>query len=87
MIDGRGCEHAVKVVAKANLQSKKSKTKVGNFGPSCHGALAQISAQQLYAEIKLHRALQHPNIVAFEDCFEDEGYVYMTLALCHNGVC
>lgn len=41
---------------------------------------------KLYAEIKLHRALQHPNIVTFEDCFEDGDHVYMTLELCDNGV-
>ena len=40
----------------------------------------------MYAEIKLHRALQHPNIVEFEDCFEDDEHVYMTMALCENGV-
>ncbi|THH31055.1 hypothetical protein EUX98_g3134 [Antrodiella citrinella] len=40
---------------------------------------------KLYAEIKIHRALQHPNIVSFQDCFEDEENVYMTLELCHNG--
>lgn len=40
----------------------------------------------MFAEIKLHRALQHPNIVEFEDCFEDEEHVYMTMALCENGV-
>ncbi|KAF9517451.1 hypothetical protein BS47DRAFT_1326163 [Hydnum rufescens UP504] len=64
--DQKHQHHAIKVVAKVNLQSKKSKTK-------------------LYAEIKLHRALQHPNIVMFEDCFEDEENVYMTMALCENG--
>jgi cell cycle serine/threonine-protein kinase CDC5/MSD2 len=40
---------------------------------------------QLYAEIKLHRALQHPNIVGFEECFEDDENVYMTLELCESG--
>jgi serine/threonine protein kinase len=40
---------------------------------------------QLYAEIKLHRALQHPNIVGFEECFEDDDNVYMTLELCEVG--
>ncbi|KAI0367402.1 Pkinase-domain-containing protein [Pilatotrama ljubarskyi] len=40
---------------------------------------------KLYAEIKIHKSLDHPNIVRFQDCFEDEHNVYMTLELCHNG--
>ncbi|CCM05981.1 uncharacterized protein FIBRA_08222 [Fibroporia radiculosa] len=40
---------------------------------------------KLYAEIKIHRSLEHPNIVRFQDCFEDDDNVYMTLELCHNG--
>ncbi|KAI0296286.1 kinase-like domain-containing protein [Multifurca ochricompacta] len=39
---------------------------------------------KLYAEIKIHKALDHPNIVRFVDCFEDEENVYMTLELCSN---
>ncbi|KAJ7599348.1 kinase-like domain-containing protein [Mycena floridula] len=40
---------------------------------------------KLYAEIKIHRSLEHPNIVEFQECFEDEENVYMTLELCHSG--
>ncbi|KAF8649339.1 hypothetical protein AX16_005874 [Volvariella volvacea WC 439] len=40
---------------------------------------------KLYAEIKIHRSLEHPNIVRFQDCFEDGENVYMTLELCCNG--
>ncbi|KAF9225661.1 Pkinase-domain-containing protein [Gyrodon lividus] len=40
---------------------------------------------KLYAEIKIHRSLEHPNIVGFHDCFEDDDNVYMTLELCHSG--
>ncbi|KAH9924034.1 Pkinase-domain-containing protein [Fomitopsis serialis] len=40
---------------------------------------------KLYAEIKIHRSLDHPNIVRFQECFEDDDNVYMTLELCHNG--
>ncbi|KAF9817703.1 hypothetical protein IEO21_03252 [Rhodonia placenta] len=40
---------------------------------------------KLYAEIKIHRSLDHPNIVRFQECFEDDENVYMTLELCHNG--
>ncbi|KAF9788223.1 kinase-like domain-containing protein [Thelephora terrestris] len=39
---------------------------------------------KLYAEIKIHKSLSHPNIVLFKDCFEDEDNVYMTLELCPN---
>ncbi|PFH49070.1 hypothetical protein AMATHDRAFT_5215 [Amanita thiersii Skay4041] len=40
---------------------------------------------KLYAEIKIHRSLLHPNIVSFHDCFEDQDNVYMTLELCPSG--
>ncbi|KAH9036705.1 kinase-like domain-containing protein [Lactarius hengduanensis] len=40
---------------------------------------------KLYAEIKIHKALDHPNIVRFIDCFEDDENVYMTLELCPSG--
>ena len=40
---------------------------------------------QLYAEIKIHKSLQHPNIVNFQECFEDDDNVYMTLELCPSG--
>ncbi|KAH9039674.1 kinase-like domain-containing protein [Lactarius hengduanensis] len=38
-----------------------------------------------YAEIKIHKALDHLNIVRFIDCFEDDDNVYMTLELCPSG--
>ncbi|TIC32169.1 Pkinase-domain-containing protein [Wallemia mellicola] len=40
---------------------------------------------KLYAEIKLHKALSHPNIVGFEECFEDDENVYMLMELCKSG--
>lgn len=40
----------------------------------------------MWAEIKLHQMMQHPNIVRFDDCFEDADNVYMMLELCDNGV-
>ncbi|KAG7085661.1 hypothetical protein E1B28_003206 [Marasmius oreades] len=40
---------------------------------------------KLYAEIKIHRSLEHPNIVQFQECFEDDENVYMTLELCTSG--
>ena len=30
--------------------------------------------------------LDHPNVVRFEDCFEDAENVYMVLELCEHGV-
>ncbi|GAA5940026.1 CDC5/polo family serine/threonine-protein kinase [Sporobolomyces koalae] len=40
---------------------------------------------KLFAEIKIHQSMDHPNIIAFEHCFEDEGNVYMQLELCAQG--
>ncbi len=40
--------------------------------------------QKLITEIKIHKALHHPNIVAFEHYFEDHENVYILLELCHN---
>ncbi|KAJ7507543.1 kinase-like domain-containing protein [Mycena galericulata] len=40
---------------------------------------------KLYAEIKIHRSLSHPNIVTFIDCFEGDDNVYMTIELCTSG--
>ncbi|KAF9007069.1 hypothetical protein BDQ17DRAFT_1324325 [Cyathus striatus] len=39
----------------------------------------------LYAEIKIHQSLSHPNIVRFYDCFDDDENVYMILELCPSG--
>ncbi|KAL7416413.1 kinase-like domain-containing protein [Mrakia frigida] len=40
---------------------------------------------KLYAEIKLHKMLDHPNIVRFKECFDDDENVYMGLELCEKG--
>ena len=32
--------------------------------------------------MKIHKVLDHSNIVWFIDCFEDEENIYMTLELC-----
>ncbi|KAG6906303.1 hypothetical protein DXG01_014672 [Tephrocybe rancida] len=40
---------------------------------------------KLYAEIKIHRSLEHPNIVRFQDCYEDDEHVYLALELCPSG--
>ena len=36
------------------------------------------------SEIRIHKALHHPNIVAFERYFEDSESVYILLEMCHN---
>lgn len=43
-------------------------------------------AVQLFGEIKIHQAMLHPNIIKFDECYEDDGNVYMELKLCANGV-
>ena len=35
-------------------------------------------------EIKIHKALRHPNIVRFEHVFEDAQHVYILLELCRS---
>lgn len=39
---------------------------------------------KLLSEIKIHRSLQHPNVVQFEHVFEDQQNVYILLELCNN---
>jgi serine/threonine protein kinase len=41
---------------------------------------------QLQSEIKIHKVLDHENIVKFERCFEDPSYYYLLMELCHNQV-
>ena len=36
------------------------------------------------SEIRIHRALRHPNIVTFEHFFEDNENVYILLEMCRN---
>ena len=38
------------------------------------------------SEIKIHRSLNHPNVVAFEHFFEDYENVYILLEMCSNQV-
>lgn len=40
--------------------------------------------QKLLSEIKIHRSLNHKNIVKFEHVFEDSQNVYILLELCTN---
>lgn len=39
---------------------------------------------KLLSEIKIHQALDHPNIVKFKNAFEDDENVYMIMELCEN---
>ena len=40
--------------------------------------------QKLISEIKIHKSLHHPNIVAFEHYFEDSENVYLLIEICDN---
>ena len=40
--------------------------------------------QKLISEIKIHKSLHHPQIVAFEHYFEDSENVYILLEMCQN---
>ena len=51
----------------------------------CKASLTKSRARQkLMSEIKIHRSLNHPNIVKFEHFFEDSENVYILLELCTN---
>ena len=39
----------------------------------------------LKEEIKIHQSLKHPNIIRFEDCFQDGTMVYIQLEYAENG--
>ncbi|KAK9469031.1 kinase-like domain-containing protein [Lipomyces arxii] len=39
---------------------------------------------KLLGEIKVHQSLDHPNIVKFIECFEDDVNVYILLEMCSN---
>ena len=40
--------------------------------------------QKLISEIKIHKSINHENIVKFEHYFEDSEYIYILIELCHN---
>ncbi|KAM3720081.1 Serine/threonine-protein kinase [Dirofilaria immitis] len=41
--------------------------------------------EKMRKEIAIHESLNHPNVVKFLNCFEDNTNVYMVLELCHSG--
>lgn len=46
--------------------------------------MSEKNRSKLLAEIKIHKGLNHPNIVKFVDCFEDDTNVYILLEICSN---
>ena len=40
--------------------------------------------QKLISEIKIHKSINHPNIVKFEHYFEDSEFIYLLIELCPN---
>lgn len=46
--------------------------------------MSEKNRSKLLAEIKIHKGLDHPNIVKFVDCFEDDTNVYILLEICSN---
>ena len=44
----------------------------------------QSAKTKLKSEIKIHRSMDHPNIVKFEHYFEDKENVYILLEICKN---
>jgi serine/threonine protein kinase len=85
--DARNVRHAIKVINKNALKTTKNRTKARLLHPGRSLVYITNTTRQLFAEIKIHKSLHHPNIVDFEECFEDEENVYMVLELCEGGVC
>ena len=48
------------------------------------GLVKSRAKQKLISEIKIHKSLHHPQIVAFEHYFEDTENVYILLEMCQN---
>ena len=48
------------------------------------GLVKSRAKQKLISEIKIHKSLHHPQIVAFELYFEDTENVYILLEMCQN---
>ena len=49
-----------------------------------HSLIKPRAKQKLQTEIKIHRTLNHTNVVRFERFFEDNLNAYMLLELCAN---
>lgn len=51
----------------------------------CKSSLVKArSKQKLISEIRIHKSLQHTNVVHFDHYFEDPENVYILLEMCHN---
>ncbi|RHZ46545.1 hypothetical protein Glove_615g24 [Diversispora epigaea] len=44
----------------------------------------ESTKERITNEIKIHKAMNHPNIVSFYDYFEDINFVYIVMELCEN---
>jgi polo-like kinase 1 len=83
---------AGKCVSKESLVKHKAKQKVCLAPPTVAIALAYTIRQtlpstlQLMSEIKIHRSLNHRQVVGFESFFEDRNNVYIMLEICPNQV-
>lgn len=64
-----------------NIESKK--TYAGKLIEKTSLCKSRVR-QKLMTEIKIHKSLNHPNIVKFEHFFEDSENVYILLELCQN---
>ncbi|PRP74346.1 putative protein kinase [Planoprotostelium fungivorum] len=63
-----GKSHACKLVQKEQRQP----------------VIEQLYNQRLRREIRIHKSLEHPNIVGFHDYFEDENFHYILLEKCER---
>ena len=66
--------YAAKIILKKTLTKTRQKNKVDT----------QPTNPKLMSEIKIHKALRHPNIVGFEHVFEDDEHVFILLEICRN---
>lgn len=91
-ISAKGEMKAFKVIAKKHLQSKKTRQKVSRNGLLTESLWILLIIKlsflivQILAEIMIHSSFKHPNVVAFEQAFEDDEHVYFKLELCKAGV-
>eukprot|EP01031_Cornospumella_fuschlensis_P024433 gene24433-29533_t len=71
-----------------------AKVFIGTLLPSKHDYALKIVSKasltkdrarlKLQSEIKIHKVLDHDNVVKFERCFEDNTYYYLLMELCTN---
>lgn len=80
-----GFAKAYEVSRIAPIETLEHKTKTWALKVVSKAGLTKSKARQkLTSEIKIHRSLQHENVVRFDRYFEDKDNVYMLLDICHN---